>query len=179
MKTLTRIYAMIMAIVLALFSTGTVAFAAEPINETNIAESKIVDVTCNDDGSVKTTYEYEITPDKVNENGIALLSADVNQTFTMTSSHRGSSRSYNGNYLDVITSITDANGNSVGTLLAIRLCDHNTGKNLTEVQCWADGSTNVYYNIPITQGKLYYFQYLVAYGSQQTLRVHMEITAHF
>lgn len=178
MKTLKRVQAFFFAMVMAIFSTGTTALAAET-NETTVIDSNIVDVTYNDDGSVETTYEFEITPDKVNENGIALLSADVNQTFNMTTSHRGSSRSYNGNYLDVTVRVSDVNGNSVGTLLAIRLCDHQTEKILTEIQRWADGSTATYFNIPITSGTLYYFHYLVAYGSQQTLRVHMEITAHY
>lgn len=178
MKTLTRIYAMIMAMVLALFSTGTVAFAAEPTNETNIIESNIVDVTYNDDGSIETTYEFEITPDKVNENGIALLSADVDQTFTMTAPYRGSSRSYSGNKLNISISATDPNGNVVNAILATRLCDHTSEEVLREIQCSANGQPVHLYNFNITSGKLYYFQYLIAYGSQKTLKVHMVVTSH-
>lgn len=178
MKTLTRIYAMIMAMVLALFSTGTVAFAAEPQNETNIIESEVVDITYNNDGSVETTYEFEITPDKVNENGIALLSADVDQIFTITAPYRGSSRSYSGNKLNISVSATDANGNAVNTILATQLCDHNSGEVLREIQCSANGQPVHLYNFNITSGKLYYFKYLVAYGSQKTLKIHMVVTSH-
>ena len=178
MKTLTRIYAIIMAMVLALFSTGTVALAAEPTNEANIIESNIVDVTYNDDGSKETTYEFEITPDKVNENGIALLSADVDQTFTITAPYRGSSRTYAGNKLNVSVSATDANGNAVNTILAVQLCDHNSGESLREIQCSANGQPSHLYNYDIISGKLYYFQYLIAYGSQRTVRIHMVVTSH-
>lgn len=179
MKTLTRIYVMIMAMVLALFSTGTIAFAAEPINETDIVESKLVDITYNDDGSVETTYEYEITPDKVSEEGIALLSADVDQTFTMTSSHRGASRSYGGNKLNISMSATDSRGSAVNTVLAAQLREHYTEDFVTELQCSANGQPVHLYDINITSGKLYYIQYLIAYGTQKTVKVHMVITSHY
>lgn len=178
MKTLTRIQAMFMAIVLTLFSTGTVAFAAEPTNEANIIESNIIDVTYNDDGSTETTYEFEITPDKVNEEGIALLSADVDQTFTMTSSHRGASRSYGGNKLNISMSATDSKGNAVNTILAAQLREHYTEDFLCELQCSANGQPVHRYDINITSGKLYYIQYLIAYGTQKTVKVHMVITSH-
>lgn len=178
MKTFKRIQAIFFAIVMAIFSTGTTAFAAEPANPEPVVNGNVVDVNYNDDGSVKTTYEFEITPDKVNEDGIALLSADVDQTFTMTSSHRGATRSYGGNFLDITVTVTGPNGSSVGTILAIRLYDNNTGRMLTEIQRWADCNLGTYFDIPITRGQPYYFQYLIAYGSQQTVRVHMEITSH-
>lgn len=178
MKTLAHINALIMAMVLVLFSTGTVAFASEPQDQATIIESNITHVTYNNDGSVETTYEFEITPDEVNENGIALLSANVDQTFTMTTSHRGSSRSYEGCKLNITMSATDTNGNAVNTILAARLCDHATESNLVEIQCSANGQPVHLYDFNITPGKLYYVQYLVAYGTQQTLRVHMKIISH-
>lgn len=178
MKTLTRIYVTIMAMVLALFSTGTVALAAEPRNEANIIESNIVDVTYNDDGSTETTYEFEITPDKVNENGIALLSADVDQTFTITAPYRGASRRYSGNKLNISMSATDANGNTVNTILAAQLREHYTGDFVCELQCSANGQPAHLYDINISSGNLYYIQYLIAYGTQRTVKVHMVITSH-
>ncbi len=178
MKTLARINVLIMAIILAAFSTGTVAFASEPSNQANIIKGNIVDVSQNNDGSTETTYEFKVTPDKVNENGVALLYADVDQTFNMTTSHRGASRSYEGSKLNVTMSATDINGCTVNTILAARLYDHNTGSKLTEIQCTANGQPVHLYDFSITSGKLYYFQYLVAYGTQQTLRVHMTIISH-
>ncbi len=178
MKTLARINALIMAIVLTLFSTGTVAFASEPQNQATIIEGNIANVAYNNDGLVETTYDFEITPDKVNENGITLLSTDVDQTFIMTSYHRGSNRAYEGCKLNVTMSATDTNGNAVNTILAARLYEHNTESKLIEIQCSANGQPVHLYDFNITSGKLYYFQYLVAYGMQQTLRVHMKIISH-
>ncbi len=178
MKNLKRIQAFFFAMVMAIFSTGTTAFAAEPNNETTIIDSNIIDITYNDDGSVETTYEFEITPDKVDENGIALLSADVDQTFTMTAPYRGSSRSYRGNKLNISVSATDANGNAVNTILAVQLHEHYSEDLLCEVQCSANGQPSHLYDFNITSGKLYYFQYLIAYGTQKTLRVHMVVTSH-
>lgn len=177
MKTFKRIQAFLLAMVLAIFSTGTTAFAAETNENSNI-DSNIVDVTINENGYVETTYEFEVTPDKMDSNGIALLSADVDQSFTMTSSHRGSSRSYSGRFLNVTMSATDTNGNAVNTILAARFCDHNTEDTLFELQCSANGQPRNLYDFSITSGKLYYFQYLIAYGTQQTIRVHMVITSH-
>lgn len=177
MKTFKRISAFFLAMIMAVLSMGTTAFAVEPNEDTSVVNGNIVDVTYNDDGSIETTYELEITQDKENGYGIALLSNPVDQTFTMTDSHRGSTRTYNNNYLDFKVDATDSNGNAVSTILAIQL--YSKSNNLIrEEQVWANGNSYSYLNIPITSGSAYYFKYLIAYGTQRTLRVHMVITPH-
>lgn len=178
MKTFKRISAFFLAMIMAVLSMGTTAFAVETNEDTSVVNGNIVDVTYNDDGSIETTYELEITQDKENGYGIALLSNPVDQTFTMTDSHRGSTRTYNNNYLNVTVSATDTNGNAVNTVLAVRLHKSPNGEHLYEMQCAANGLSVTSYDIPITNGGTYYFQYLIAYGTQRTLRVHMIITPH-
>lgn len=61
MKTLTRIKAMILAMVMTICAFSTTAFAAEPQNEENSVKGEIVQQEVLPDGKIATTVEYQLT----------------------------------------------------------------------------------------------------------------------
>lgn len=128
------------------------------------------------DTEIIKSYDFEITP-TAESIEMPLSTSTVDNTFNVLNSHTGSSRTYSGNYLRYSITITDTNGNPVNNILAVRFFDsNNTLKR--EDQFWADGSLNIIQNIPINAGASYHFQYLLAYGTSRTLRVHMEISSY-
>lgn len=163
MRKFKAIHILVLALIMVLGTMSTTASAAE-LPETN-------------DEAI-ASYDFVITPDKLESSDISILSTSfVNNTFNVTNSHTGSSRTYSGKYLRYTITITDINGNPVNNILAVRLYDsNNTLKR--EDQFWADGGLNIIQNIPINSGTAYHFQYLLAYGTSRTLRVHMEISSY-
>lgn len=159
MKTFKHFFTLILAILMFVYSTNTTAFAKE--TDTDIGYPTII--------------EFEITPQIVDKNNSAIMPLNVDNTFHVTGSHTGSSRTYYGNTLRYQITVTDVNGNSANNILAIQLYD-STNYMMREYQVWADGS-NYQYDIPISYGGKYYFKYLLAYGTTRTLKVHMVITA--
>lgn len=85
------------------------------------------------DEKVSTTeYDFEVTPDMV-ENGVVTLStAAVDNTFNVTGSHTGSTRTYRGNTLRYQITITDTNGRAVDNIMAVRLYKSNG----TQIHLW-------------------------------------------
>ena len=160
MKIFKRIQVMFLALVMCLGTVGgTTAFAAEIPEET------------------VETVEFEITPGE-NTGEVGLMStSNVNDTFNVYLEHTGSSRTYSGKYIRYTIKVTDANGNPVDNILAVRLYD-SRGSFKCEGQFWADGSTSAVQDIPVSSGTSYYFKYLLAYGTARTLRVHMTITSY-
>lgn len=160
MKIFKRIQIMILALVMCLGTVGgTTAFAAEIPEET------------------VETLEFEITPNENNGEISLMATSNVDDTFNVYLSHTGSSRTYSGRYIRYSIEITDTNGNAVDNILAVRLYD-STGSLKSEGQFWANGSLNIIQDIPVSSGRSYYFQYLLAYGTARTLRVHMEISSY-
>ena len=96
----------------------------------------------------------------VGEDGAVIvpLSAAIDQSFTMTSSHTGSTRQYVGNHLAYGAQISGAPGN----ILALQFF-HSSGTN---------GEYHSGY-IPIVSGNSYYIKYLLAYGTPTPITVHM------
>ena len=160
MKLFKRIQIMILALVMCLGTFGgTTAFAAEIPEE------------------IVETIEFEITQNETNGVVSLMATSNVDDTFNVYLSHTGSSRTYSGRYIRYSIEITDTNGNAVDNILAVRLYD-STGSLKSEGQFWANGSLNIIQDIPVSSGHSYYFQYLLAYGTARTLRVHMEISSY-
>lgn len=159
MKLFKRISAMMLAVIMTVMTLGTTtAFAAEPVTE---------------DAVWVTSEEIEV----VDNNELAPQSAVVtvlNQSFSMSGTHTGSTRTYNYNNIGFNCSFTNQNGNtpSDGTVLAVRLYNASTGALVNEWQ-----GSNGYVAAPafsINYGGRYYFKYLVAYGTQN-LKINMWI----
>lgn len=160
MKVLKKIQALILVAIIAIMSFGTTAFAAEVSPKNSVTER----FSCTEE-----------IPDDVNSIQPRILTTIVDQSFTMSSVHTGSTRTYNYNNLGAICTFTDMNGNipADGTILAIRLYDSNN--NL--VKEWQGNGGNVICNtVGINYGGRYYFKYLVAYGTQN-LKLHMLIVS--
>lgn len=126
--------------------------------------------------TLEQTLDFEITSES--GEGYVVMPRAIDQTFTMTSSHRGADRTYSGSYLTYSVSITDANGNACDNLVRIELFDYNNASARHTSGVQANGNFYVYANIPITSGRVYYFRYTVTSGAARTLRVHMQINAH-
>ncbi len=151
MKFFKHTQAVVLAIAIAIMTINpTTAFAAE-----KSIESDVISATSN---------SYGIEP--------AFISIILDQTFNMSGTHTGSTRTYNYNSIGIACSFTDQNGNAItdGTILAIQMYDASTNQKIHEWQ--GSNGTVTAPSFRITYGGRYYFKYLVAYGSQN-LRVHM------
>lgn len=125
-----------------------------------------------DDGEI--LYESVVTID--GEAAIASIS-NLDQTFTMTSSHRGGDRKYSGNRLQYSVTVTDVNGNSVNNAISVRLYDYNNSSPITDTQVAADGVRRTW-KVSITPNRTYYFKYVRTSGANRTLKVHMQIKSY-
>lgn len=166
MKSIKRLGALLLTALLTISTINTPVFAAEavPAQETassNSAQQQVV-----------YDYEFEITPDMVGEDGsviIPLSAGSVDQTFTMTTTHTGSTRTYYGNYLAYGATLSGAPGN----ILALQFY-HSSGTKIDEKQYWCNGVYQHGY-IPITSGNSYYIKYVLAYGTPTPITVHMTL----
>lgn len=167
MRNFRRLGALLLTALMIIGTTNTTAFAAD-VSQNN--ESNVIT-------KPETVYEFEITPEMVNADGSGIMPmSTIDQSFNMTTSHTGSTRTYYGNTLRYGISVTDANGNAVDNIVAIRLYRSN-GSLVSEDQVWCNGIRNVR-EAPISSGSAYYFKYLLAYGTTRTLKVHMYITSY-
>ena len=154
MKVFKKIQALVMVAIIAITSLGTTAFAAEVSPRNSVTEEVSAD-------------ENIIQP--------RVLTTIVDQSFSMSGVHTGSTRTYNYYNLGAICTFTDMNGNipSDGTILAIRLYDSNN--NL--IKEWQGSRGNVLCTpVGIKNGGRYFFKYLVAYGTQN-IKVNMLIVS--
>lgn len=153
MKTIKRLQALILAVLVGISCTctSTTAFAEEIV------------------GDSSEPIEYS------DDSGIMLLSVD--QTFTFTSYHRGSNRTYSGSYLDFTATITDSSGNATSSVVTINLYN-SSGTLVKSVSVSADGNSHKTSNVSITSGGTYYFTYTVSSGSTTTLKIRMVISDH-
>lgn len=170
MRNFKRFGALLLTALTIIGTTNTTAFAAD---SSQIAEP---DATLE----TENVYEFEITPEMVKADGSVIMPVSQNgiidQSFYMTTSHTGSTRTYYGNTLKYGITVTDVNGNAVDNILALRL--HRSDKSLiSEDQVWCNGGQYVN-KASISSGSAYYFEYLLAYGTVRTLKVHMYITSY-
>ena len=153
--------------VVVLCGTSILTYAAEPSNDYNLIED--VD-TVEDDGEV--IYEEVITTDD-----LTASISDLDQTFTMTSYHRGGDRKYSGNRLQYSITVTDVNGNAVNNSIRVKLYDYNHNYALAENTIDADG-VRVTHRVSITANRTYYFTYSRISGANRTLKVRVQIKSY-
>lgn len=149
-----RFTAILLALIMCISTSNATVFAKEIEKKSVLAEQN----------------ENEL---KVNTDGVMMM-ANIDDTFNIHGFHRGSTRSYYQNSLSFNITMTNQSGQVLtdGTILAIRLVDASTGYT-REWQTSSYGySVN---NIPITYGGRYYFEYVVAYGTQN-LKLRMRIS---
>ncbi len=170
MKFFNMFLAFSLAFIMSLSSFGTIASAEE-------SQTPALSSTSEEEN----VYEFDVPQDEVAQNGIMPLSTfllEVDQTFTMNSSHRGGDRAYSGNKMQYAITITDEYGNPVDNTVSIRLYDYNHTYSLKYHNLKADGSTTVISNVSITAGRIYYFKYAVTSGASRNLKVHMRIWSY-
>lgn len=168
-----RLVSFAMAIMMIVISLSTVAFAAETDTEPVMPES-IISVEQLDNGKTRTTYEFEITTENVDENGIATCAID--SSFTMTGTYyRGADRKYSGNYLDYTMIVTSSNGSAVDKQVSIQLWDYNHSYSLHTNIVTANGTAVTQYDVPIVANRTYYFKYYLASGTSSNLKIRMII----
>lgn len=177
MKGFKRFTSMLLAGTMMLASTVVQASAIENEVSAIPVTAEIVDVQTGENGETITTYEMEITPENANE-GIAIASTSLDQTFNMTTSHRGADRTYPDNYLNYAITVTDVNGNAVDNIIAVQMYDYNHTYPLKDTRVHADGSTTAVRGVSITPNRVYYFRYTLTSGTTRTLRVRMQIYSY-
>lgn len=149
MKTFKRITSTFLAIIMSFMLLGTnTVFAAEINTADNV----------NYNNSSNTTILPKSTSTLI-----------ANDTFYMSGSHTGATRTYNYTSMRFSCYVFDQNGKFTNTVLAVRLYDDTTGEMLE----WQTDST-LGQTIPITYGHRYHFQYVVAYGTSD-LKIIMSI----
>ena len=164
-QTFKKLQAVLVAAVLAFCGFTTTAFAAEEQSAIN------VDMT-EEHGS----YEFDITPDMVDENGmVAISKGSIDQSWNFTHTHQGSNRTYSSSSISFSAKITDSNGNAVGDQISIDLKESN-GVTHGHYTAYADGTWYGNNNIPIVSGDTYYFYYTNESSSSRTMKIRMIIT---
>lgn len=166
-----RFLAFVLAAVLAVSGFTMTAAAATPVAEATAAETTAAENP--------QTITFQITSE--GDEGIIAVpmssTIEVDQTFSMTTSHRGADRTYYGNRMRYVVTITDADGNSVDNAVAVELWDYNHGTAIQSSNVSANGNSYGY-TVPITNGQVYYFKYTKISGTTRTLLVHMTINAY-
>lgn len=169
----TRCISLALAAFMLLPGISTTAFAAD--NDAKVVDdTNIVSVEKKDNGKTETTYEFELTPEDIDENGIATYAID--SSFTMNGTyHRGGDRKYSGNYLDYTMIVTSSNGAAVNKQLSIQLWDYNHSYSLHTNVVTANGVAVTQFGVPIVANRMYYFKYYLASGTSSNLKVRMII----
>lgn len=118
MKTLTRIQALFLAMLMMLGAFSTTAFAAEAQEENTVVKGEVVNQEVLPDGMIATTVEYTI--EDASKDAILEFSADSvsprlwdqTETFEFSSgSHNGAGRYFSeGKYLGFEVNASSANG---------------------------------------------------------------------
>lgn len=167
-----RFVAFLVAALICISSFSTVTFAKE--NEVDVTGGNIVSVEKLSNGKTRTTYEVEVSPESIDESGIATHAVD--SSFTMTGTyHRGADRKYSGNYISYQMTVTSSNGGAVDKKVAIQLWDYNHSTYLQEHVVTANGITVMEPQFQITPNRTYYFKYYLRYGSSSNLRIRLVI----
>lgn len=168
-----RFASLALAIMMLVLSIPTIALAIE--NDTNqVMAENVVSVEQLDNGKTRTMYEFEVTPEEVDENGIATYAID--SSFTMTGTYyRGADRKYSGNYLDYTMIVTGSDGNPVDKQVSIQLWDYNTAHSLQTDIVKADGMAVTEYGISIVANRTYFFKYYLVGSTTSNLRIRLII----
>lgn len=166
-----RFASMALAIIMLVLSIPTFAFAEE--NAEQQLPENVVSVEELDNGKIRTTYEFEVTPESVDDNGIATYAID--SSFTMTGTYyRGADRTYDGNYLDYTMIVTSAD-TSETRQVSIQLWDYNHSRALQTNIVTVNGANVTMYDTPIVANRTYYFKYYLTAGSTTSIRIRMII----
>lgn len=166
-----RFVAFLVATLMCISSFSTATFAKE--SEVDVGSERVISVEKLEDGKTRTTYEVDISPEYVDDSGIATYAVD--SSFTMTGTyHRGADRKYNGNYISYNITVTGANGSAVDKQVSAELWDYNSNcLNITTVS--ANGYTTTVPNIKIVPNRTYYFKYYLVKGTSSNIRIRMVI----
>lgn len=169
----------LMAVIMAMFSFTATAFAAEPAADAAVAEV-IEEADLPEGAEVLDVITIDVTPDMVDENGTIAIPASVtsttlvDQTWTWTNYHQGSSRSYGYSTIGFKAQITASNGTAVSDEISIQL--HDTTNGATQYfTAYANGGWYGYSNISIVSGRQYYFYYNNLSSSTRTMKIRMVI----
>lgn len=167
-----RFMSLMLAMVMLMLSVPTFAYAAETNPEQELPEN-VVSVEKLDNGKIRTVYEFELTPESVDDDGVATYAID--SSFTMTGTYyRGADRKYSGNYLDYTMIVTSPDG-STDRQLSIQLWDYNHTMALQTDLVTVNGENVSEYNVPIVANRTYYFKYYLVNGSTTSINVRMII----
>lgn len=154
--------------VLVILNFSTIAFAKEKECE------KLVSVNKLENGKTRTIYEFEVTPEEVDKDGIATYAID--SSFTMSGNYyRGADRKYDGDYLDYTMIITSSSSNATNNQVSIQLWDYNHNYSLHTNIVRADGTAVTQFGVPIVSNRTYYFKYYLASGNTAKLKIRMII----
>lgn len=167
-----RFMSLALAMVMLVLSVPTFAYATENNPKQELPEN-VVSVEELDNGKIRTVYEFEVTPESVDDDGVATYAID--SSFTMTGTYyRGADRKYSGNYLDYTMIVTSSDG-STDRQLSIQLWDYNHAYALQTDLVTVNGGNISRYNIPITDNRTYYFKYYLIKGTTTSINVRMII----
>lgn len=171
-KSKKRFCSLLMAMMMVVLSFPVDTFAAENDAECLVPEN-VVSVEELDNGKIRTTYEFEVEPESVDENGVATCAIDSD--FIMTGTYyRGADRKYSGNYLSYGINVTASDGSAVNKSVSAQLWDYN-GNCLSVSTVIADGTTTIVPSINIVANRVYYFKYYLVTGSTSNLKIRMII----
>ena len=172
-----RISNLVLALAIMLCSFVTPCFAQEDVEQTStvVQETELIEAEVETVQPGVEVISFEIPADAAEE-GTVVVPRAVDQSFTMTTYHRGADRTYSANNLWFVVTITDANGNPVDNRVVVSLNDYNSGA-ISSMSVDADG-TSYGHDVPIVSGRTYYFTYTKTGGTTRTLRVRMYIEAH-
>lgn len=142
MKNFKRIQTMFLAVILAVMSIGTTAFAAESTvtNDSTIVSENVA--SSHPIGS----YPRDLVPEDRN--------------YSFYPSRAGHSFQCKSGKVDINISFTPNDGN---TILAVRLKDTSAAYTVKE---WQSSNGNIRDYITVTAGHSYIFEYLCAYGTR-------------
>lgn len=145
---------------------------------TMAAESEKTEAVETDSGYEVYEEEFILEPgESISEtdlNSAVSTLATIDQTFTMTSYHRGADRTYSSSNLRFSITITDTNGNATSDKVSVTLRDYNGYASGWVVT--ANGSIFSKSGISIVAGRVYYFTY--SNSGSSTLRVNMVIISY-
>lgn len=169
MKLFKRINSLTLAVIMVvmLFGTST-AYAAEQVT----AEPQIISVVENEDGSKEITLEITPSSEQSDIDISPYSTVFLDQTFSITGTYTGSTRTYNANSVQLSVYMTKTNGERLtdGTILDVRFKNASTKADAKAFQTSSYSTTTEFF--PITYGGRYYMQYAIAYGTQSVkLRV--------
>lgn len=98
----------------------------------------------------------------------------VDNTWTFTNFHQGSTRTYGYSTIGFKVCITDNNGNAVSDQIRIKLHDAS-GVTILTYNAYANGTLYSKNNISINSSNGYYFTYQNMSSASRTMSIHMVI----